>query len=140
MPSKQAVIDPAAVRATYNAALQVWVSDKTQPKVDELCDQMRNHIALLLPEVEDLTARMRGEQRRLGIHVLTRVHRFMSHDDSSGPQRPAGYVHDLAGLSRSLLGLYEHPGPLGEPTDVDEVAAAIHHGQCRPRPAHRPMR
>ncbi|REE63990.1 hypothetical protein BX257_6653 [Streptomyces sp. 3212.3] len=139
MPSRQAVIDSAAVRETYNAALQVWVCDKTQPRVDELCGRMKDHIALLLPEVEDLAVRMRGEQRRLGIHVLTRVHRFMSHDGRDGAHRPAGYVQDLAGLSRALLGLYEHPGLLGEPTGVDEIAA-IRHGQDSARPARRPLR
>ncbi|TFV29708.1 hypothetical protein E4K10_49460 [Streptomyces sp. T1317-0309] len=137
MPSQEAVIDPEAVRETYNAALQLWVSHKTQPSVDELCDRMKEHIALLLPEVEQLAARMRGEQRRLGIHVLTRVNRFMSPGVSDGAHRPAGYIQDLAGLSRSLLGLYEHPGPLGEPAGVDEIAAAIRHGQGSAQPARR---
>ena len=124
-------IDAVAFRQTYNAGFQAWANDDAeQQSIHELRDRLKEHITLLLPEVQDLTARMSGTWRRLGIHVLIRAHHLMKDNGRESPEKQAGYVQDLAALSRSLLALYERPGPLGLPTDPDEITAAIHRRVC----------
>ncbi|MFE1854914.1 DUF6415 family natural product biosynthesis protein [Streptomyces sp. NPDC059489] len=125
------MIDAAAIRQAYNAGFQVWVdSEEEQENVQGLRDRLKQHVTLLLPEVEDVTARTRGEWRRMGIHVLIRAHHIMNDNGGTSPQAQAAYVQDLAALSRSLLALYEHAGPLGVPVSVDEIAAAVRRRVC----------
>ncbi|WP_438307066.1 DUF6415 family natural product biosynthesis protein (plasmid) [Streptomyces sp. HUAS TT11] len=131
MFSGRPLIDAAAIRQAYNAGFQVWVGgEEEQESVLVLRDRLEGHVTLLLPEVEDVTARMRGEWRRMGIHVLIRAHHVMNGNGGTSPQEQAVYVQDLAVMSRSLLALYEHAGPLGVPVGVDEIAAAVRRRVC----------
>ncbi|MEU6495700.1 DUF6415 family natural product biosynthesis protein [Streptomyces sp. NPDC046984] len=131
MSSGRLLIDAAAIRQAYNAGFQVWV-DGVEEQESVLClrDRLEEHVTLLLPEVEDVTARTRGEWRRMGIHVLIRAHHVMNGNGGTSPQEQAAYVQDLAALSRSLLALYEHPGPLSVPVGVEEIAAAVRRRVC----------
>ncbi|MGW2556574.1 DUF6415 family natural product biosynthesis protein [Streptomyces sp. NPDC001635] len=114
MSTSRLFIDAADIRQAYNAGFEVWVGgEEEQASVVGLRYRLEEHIRLLLPEVEDVTARMRGEWRRLGIHVLIRAYHVMKDSGGTSPQAHALYVQDLAELSRSLLALYEHPVPLG---------------------------
>ncbi|MGW5063354.1 DUF6415 family natural product biosynthesis protein [Streptomyces sp. NPDC004096] len=131
MSSRRPLIDAAAIRQAYTAGFQVWVGgEEEHESVLGLRDRLEEHVTLLLPEVEYVTARTQGEWRRMGVHILIRAHDVMNYNGGTSPQAQAAYVQDLAALSRSLLALYEHAGPLGVPVDVDEIAAAVRRRVC----------
>lgn len=114
-------LDADTIRTAYDSVL--WAPRlPTGEELDTLKEQLQGHVQLLVPEVQDLAARMRGEMRRLAVHVLVRAFQLLEeYADGS----PACEAYDLATMARALLTLHQYPGPLGEPTGADEIAEEI---------------
>ncbi|KUO19056.1 DUF6415 family natural product biosynthesis protein [Streptomyces dysideae] len=119
-------LDADTIRMAYDSVL--WAPRlPTGEELDTLKEQLQGHVQLLVPDVQDLAARMRGEMRRLTVHVLVRAFQLLE-EYADGP--PACDVYDLATIARALLTLYRHPGPLGVPTGADEIAEEIRRRLC----------
>jgi hypothetical protein len=117
----QAEVDTDTIRRTYEAGLWAWDTQRSPSEQEWLGDLLRGHVQLLLPEVAAYALRMRGEQQRTAVHVITRTRRLL--EDSAGTasgDEPCD-VHALATQCRALLTLHQHPGPLDEPTTEDDV-------------------
>lgn len=119
-------VDADTIRTAHDCAL--WATrPPTSEELDTLNKQLQGHVQLLVPEVQDLAARMRGEMRRLAVHVLVRAFQLMEeYADGS----TACDAYDLATMARALLTLYQHPGPLGPPIGADEIAEEIRQRLC----------
>ncbi|MFM9625097.1 DUF6415 family natural product biosynthesis protein [Streptomyces turgidiscabies] len=108
-------IDVDLIRRSYEAGLN---GRRTLPPPDDrapLADLLRGHVQLLMPEVEACAIRMRGEQHRIALRVLS-VSRGLLADS---PRDGASYIRDLATQCRALLTLYRLHGTAGaEPRSV----------------------
>ncbi|MBT2418048.1 hypothetical protein J7F01_08680 [Streptomyces sp. ISL-22] len=119
-------LDADTIRTAYDAVL--WAPClPTGEELDILKEQLQGHVQLLVPDVQDLAARMRGEMRRLAIHVVVRASQLLEEDADGAPACDA---YDLATMTRALLTLHQQPGPLGEPTGADEIAEEIRRRLC----------
>ncbi|MGC9538395.1 DUF6415 family natural product biosynthesis protein [Streptomyces sp. UG1] len=126
MTNTPLLVDADTIRKAYEALL--WAPRlPTGEELDTLKKQFQGHMQLLMPEVQSLTARMRGEMRWLAVHVLVRASQLLEeYADGS----PACDVYDLATMSRALLTLHQHPGPLAEPIGADQIAEEIRRRVC----------
>ncbi|MFH0516311.1 DUF6415 family natural product biosynthesis protein [Streptomyces sp. M41] len=95
--------------------------------LDTLKEQLQGHVQLLVPDVQGLATRMLGEMRRLAIHVVVRASQLLEKDADGAPACDA---YNLATMTRALLTLHQHPGPLGEPTGADEIDDEIRRRLC----------
>ncbi|MZG18554.1 hypothetical protein GTY44_34590 [Streptomyces sp. SID5914] len=120
-------LDADTIRAVYDGVLRA-VRLPTGEELDILKQQLQGHVQLLVPDVQDLAARLRGEMRRLAVHVLVRAFQLLKEYADNGA--PACDAYHLATMARALLMLYQHPGALGEPTGADEIAEEIRHRLC----------
>lgn len=123
-------LDADTIRTAYDGVLGS-VRLPAGGELDTLKQQLQGHVQLLVPEVQDLAARMRGEMRWLAVHVLVRAFQLL---EEYADGAPACDADDLATMARALLTLYQHPGPLAHPTGADEIAEEIHRrlgGACR---------
>ncbi|WP_432198887.1 DUF6415 family natural product biosynthesis protein [Streptomyces sp. bgisy027] len=125
-------IDAKTIRKAYTDVL--WEPFlPTAAELDKTCEQLAGHVGLLIPEVMGLAARMRSERsgmRAIAIHCLVRAHQTLATDPAAGSPVRAHHLYDLATTVRALLTLWEHPGPLGEPTGKDEIEAAVRRRIC----------
>ncbi|MGW9590259.1 DUF6415 family natural product biosynthesis protein [Streptomyces chartreusis] len=119
-------LDADTIQTAYDFVL--WAPRlPTGAELDTLKQQLQGHVQLLVLDVQDLSPRMRGEMRRLTVHVLVRAFQLLEeYADGS----PACDAFDLATMARALLTLYQHPGPLGKPTGAEGIAAEIHRRLC----------
>ncbi|MEU6381851.1 DUF6415 family natural product biosynthesis protein [Streptomyces sp. NPDC046909] len=114
-------VDADTIRKTCESAL--WIpSLPTGEELETLTTQLRGHVQLLVPDVQDLAARMQGDMRRLAVHVLVRTQQLLG---DGADTSPACDAYDLAVMARALLTLRQEPGPLGEPTGANEIAEEI---------------
>jgi hypothetical protein len=119
-------VDADTIRQTYDSVL--WAPRlPTGEELDNLTTQLQGHVQLLVAEVQELAARMRGETRRTAVHVLVRTYQYLAEGAGGSP---ACDVYELAVMARALLTLHQNPGPLGEPTGADEIAEEIRRRLC----------
>ncbi|MFE9132428.1 DUF6415 family natural product biosynthesis protein [Streptomyces sp. NPDC007148] len=124
-------VDTATIRETYSAGLNVWTTCLPDPEELELLRcTLAGHVGLLVPEVTDVAARMRGEIRRTAVHVIVRAHQVLEDGAGADPVARACHVQDLAVTSRALLNLYCNPGPLGSPTGHEEIEESVRRKVC----------
>lgn len=130
--NERAPIDTATIRQAYTAGLDVWGYCPPEPeKLARLRDQLIGHVQLLFPEVKGLATRMRGMTRTTAVHVIRHAHYRMKEPvTTNSVLAETWYIQDLAVVARSLLILYENPGPLGAPTDEDEIEEALQLRVC----------
>ncbi|WP_033309248.1 DUF6415 family natural product biosynthesis protein [Streptomyces iakyrus] len=129
--SERAPIDAATIRQTYTDGLDVWGHCPPElKKPAQLRDRLIGHVQLLVPEVTDVAARMRGETRRVAVHVIVRAHHLIEEGAGNSPAAQACSVQDLAVIARALLVLHENPGPLGPPTRRSEIEEAVRRKVC----------
>ncbi|MEV0639375.1 DUF6415 family natural product biosynthesis protein [Streptomyces sp. NPDC050619] len=132
MPSDMPLpVDADTIRTTYDSVLR-GVRLPTGEELDTLIGQLLGHVRLLAPEVQELTARMRGETRRTAVHVLVRTCQLLEEtEDTKSLRVTRGCdAYDLAVMARALLTLHQHPGPLGPPVGADEIAEEIRRHRC----------
>ncbi|MFF4501627.1 DUF6415 family natural product biosynthesis protein [Streptomyces sp. NPDC001401] len=119
-------LDADTIQTAYDSVL--WAPRlPTGEDLGTLKRQLQGHVQLLIPEVQDLAAGMRGEMRRLAVHVLVRALQLLTEYVGGSPACDA---FDLATMARALLTLYQHPGPLGEPTGADEIGEEVRRRLC----------
>jgi hypothetical protein len=130
-------IDADLIREAYKAGLDgCRTGSQPEGEIELLRLRLIGHVQLLLPEVEERAARMRGFTRSVAVHVLRRAdqtaqeHQTAEDEPSPGLADLVCYVQDLAVAARSLLELWEHPGPLGQPKGREEIAQAIRRQLC----------
>ncbi|MFJ8364544.1 DUF6415 family natural product biosynthesis protein [Streptomyces sp. NPDC093984] len=129
MTSEKAPIDAQRVRETYDRVL--WGPSRPHDaELDKLQDLLTGHVQLLIPEVTEIAARMRGEWRRTAVHVLVRAHHLLENGPGNSPATKASHAYDLAISARALLALHQNPGPLGQPTGKGEIEEAVHRRVC----------
>ncbi|MFE9650605.1 DUF6415 family natural product biosynthesis protein [Streptomyces sp. NPDC006365] len=119
-------LDADTIRKAYDSVL--WAPRlPTGEELDTLKQQLQGHVQLLVPDVQDFAARMRGEMRQLAVRILVLASQLLEeYTDGS----PACDAYDLATMTRALLTLHQHPGPLGEPTGAHEIAEEIRQRLC----------
>ncbi|MET8808663.1 hypothetical protein [Streptomyces sp. NPDC004546] len=105
---KAAPIDADVIRQSYNTVL-LATGHLPQEQRAHLAGLLRGHAGLLLPEVENQMPHMRGEWRHTAEHVVHRTHHALA--VTAAEARRADRLHDLAGLTRSLLTLHQEFGP-----------------------------
>ncbi|MFJ9746171.1 DUF6415 family natural product biosynthesis protein [Streptomyces chartreusis] len=82
-------------RTAYNSML--WAPRlPTGAELDTLKQQLQGHVQLLVPDVQDLAPRMRGEMRRLTVHVLVRAFQLL---EEYADGFPACDAFDLATMA-----------------------------------------
>jgi hypothetical protein len=129
--NERASIDAAVIRQTYDAGLDVGGGCPPAPKeVTHLRGMLTGHVRLLIPEVTDIAARMRGEWRRTAIHVIVRAHHLVEDSAHAKAAALGCDVHDLAVVCRALLALYLHPGPLSAPTGHAHIEESVRRKVC----------
>ncbi len=126
MSNEDDPVDAETIRRTYTTGLDGWGTYPPEPEATAgLRDRLTGHVQLLVPEVTDAAARMRGERWRVAVHVLVRAHHLLEEGAGESPAAQACYVRDLAVVARALLALHENPGPLGPPTREGEIEEAV---------------
>ncbi len=126
MSNEDDPVDAETIRRTYTTGLDGWGTYPPEPEATAgLRDRLSGHVRLLVPEVTDAAARMRGERRHAAVHVLVRAHHLLEEGTGESPAAQAYYVRGLAAVARALLALYEDPGPLGPPTREGEIEEAV---------------
>jgi hypothetical protein len=123
-------IDAAAIRQSYGTAVQGTVRLPTGQALDEAARLLAGHVQLLTAEVTLLGPRMRREYRRTAVHLVVRAHHTLEERAGSSPVARQCRVFDLAILARSLLALWEQPGPLGPAVDEGEIEQALRRRIC----------
>lgn len=137
-------IDAEDIRRAYNVGLSVFGGcPSTRAEVLELRTELRGYVDALLPEATATAPRMRGEFRRSAVHFLTRAREVLGELekvpeqteeeaplDARAPMRDRDLVFDLATLCRTALSVVTQPGPLGEPTGLEEIERAVKRRVC----------
>lgn len=137
-------IDPEDIRRAYNVGLSVFGGcPATRAEVLELRTELRGYVDALLPEATATAPRMRGEFRQTAVHFLTRAGEILDELekrpeqteeeaplDARAPMRDRDNVFELASLCRAALSVVTRPGPLGEPTGLEEIERAVRRRVC----------
>ncbi|WP_409469706.1 DUF6415 family natural product biosynthesis protein [Streptomyces sp. HC307] len=127
--NEHAPIDATTIRQTCEGVL--WAPFRPEgAELDAFRGRLTGHVQLLIPEVTDIAARMRGITRSTAVHVIVRTHQLLDEGVDAYPAAQACYVYDLATTARALLTLHENPGPLGPPTRRDEIEDAVRRRLC----------
>lgn len=128
--SEEAPIDAELIREHYRRGLDLWSRPVTEEEVEQLRGLLLGHVQLLLPEVEERAARMRGFMRGVAVHVVLRGYQTVEEGQVPDLVGSSYFVEDLAVAARSLLVLWENPGPLGSPKGREEIARAVRRRLC----------
>lgn len=105
------MIDAVTIRRTFEAFL--WSGSELEERDhDHFVALLHGHVWLLLPEVEGLAQRMRGEHQRTALYVAAQTRRTLRSLQTAPPQARSMLLWDLANRCRALLTLYQRPGPL----------------------------
>ncbi|MEU3510818.1 hypothetical protein ABZ733_23555 [Streptomyces longwoodensis] len=126
-------IDAETIRKSVAAASEwLYAREGDSEALAGLCDGLRQHLEQLVPAVLDIAPRLRGARRTVAVHGLTRGQQVLDVLDEYKATSVTEwlYVRDLMSTSRSLLELYEQPGPLGEPVERNEIERAMRMRQC----------
>ncbi|MGW0826658.1 DUF6415 family natural product biosynthesis protein [Streptomyces sp. NPDC002845] len=84
MSNEDDPIDADKIRETYTVGLDVWgIRPPATKKTTLLRELLTGHVQLLLPEVTNLAARMRGHTRGTAVHVIVRAHHLL--EEGPGP-------------------------------------------------------
>ncbi|GHE58532.1 DUF6415 family natural product biosynthesis protein [Streptomyces capitiformicae] len=125
-------LDAQTIRESYETGFDVWGVNlvKGASGLAELRLLLTGHLQLLVPEVTDVVARMRGFTRSVGIHCLAQAHQILDDAKERSPAEERFLVHDLAVNARALLALYEMPGPRGMPVGREEIEQTVRRKGC----------
>lgn len=125
----RAPVDAEVIRESYSAAFNAWDACPEGER-ELLRDRLVGHVQLLLPEVEELAACMRGFPRSVAVHVLVRGYQALGEGQGPHASGLLIYAQDLAIAARALLTLWENPGPLGRPKDREAISEALRRRVC----------
>ncbi|MGW1807184.1 DUF6415 family natural product biosynthesis protein [Streptomyces sp. NPDC002078] len=100
---QSAAIDIDTIRRTCEAVL--WAPRLSGDERD-VAALLLGHVNLLLPEVDDLVSRTRGEQQQTAVHVISCTRRTLRAAGGVA-QADASSLWDLATHCRALLTLYQ---------------------------------
>jgi hypothetical protein len=122
-------LDTDMIRETYQRILlspRLPVGKELAP----LRTEVRGHVQVLAPDVRALAVRMAERMRRLAIHVLIDTAEILLEGEKITLAHLGPHTYDLVTMSRALLHLFEHHGPLGAATHDEEVSAEISWRVC----------
>ncbi|MFF6801171.1 DUF6415 family natural product biosynthesis protein [Streptomyces sp. NPDC012616] len=122
-------IDAATIRQSYGAVLGTAGLPKGEV-LNTAAGVLGGHVRLLVSELTGLAPRMRGEYRRTAVYVIVRAQHVLAERAGSSLVEQQRDVFDLALLARSLLALWERPGPLGAAVDEGEIERAVERRIC----------
>ncbi|WP_149827548.1 DUF6415 family natural product biosynthesis protein [Streptomyces tailanensis] len=130
--NQHAQLDAQTIRESYETGFDVWGVNlvKGASRLAELRLLLAGHVQLLVPEVTDVVARMRGFTRSVGIHCLAQAHQILDDAKETSPAEERFLVHDLAVSARVLLALYETPGLLETPYGREEIEQTVRRKEC----------
>lgn len=137
-------VDVEDVRQAYNRGLEVFMRvPASRAGVLRLTEEVRGYLDVLMPEAMAVAPRMRGEKRDTAVHFLRHAREVLAELDAVAPLteedapldapppiKDRDRLFELSVLCRTALAVVVLPGPLGEPTGLEEIEEAVSRIVC----------